>query len=125
MFDPCVKYYFNDSSDDCDKESIKYLGTFIEYVDFSCGSELIHEAEAKFENGLVLTPLRSLRENARGNGAIPLTNCSKLSDLSVEWCKGHYNKIMKIGDPTEDPHSIYSYFEYIYNNLMGIKEKTS
>ena len=93
MFDTCAKYYFNDSSDDCDKESIKYLGSFIEYVDFSCGSELIHEAEAKFENGLVL--------------------------------KGHYNKIMKIGDPTEDPHSIYSYFEYIYNNLMGIKEKTS
>jgi hypothetical protein len=39
--------------------------------------------------------------------------------------KGHYDKIVKIDSEEMNDGSIYSYFEYIYNNLMGIREKTT
>ena len=39
--------------------------------------------------------------------------------------KGHYDKIVKIDDTETETDTIFSYFEYIYNSLMGIREKTT
>jgi hypothetical protein len=89
MFDTSIKYYFNGSCDLVENaKTEKYLGNFVEYVDFVCGSDWLHDAKARFEYGVI--------------------------------SKGHYDKVTKV-----ENDSIYSNFEYIYNNLLGIKEKNT
>jgi hypothetical protein len=89
MFDTSIKYYFNGSCDLVENaKTEKYLGNFVEYVDFICGSDCLHDAKARFEYGVI--------------------------------SKGHYDKVTKV-----ENDSIYSNFEYIYNNLLGIKEKNT
>jgi len=88
MFYETIKYYFNGPCDLVENaKTEKYLGNFVEYVDFACGSDWLHDAKARFEYGVI--------------------------------SKGHYDKITKV-----ENDSIYYNFEYIYNNLMGVREKT-